>query len=70
MPQNELRAQIGVDGDHVTSQSQAGIVVMQGPLGLDFAHPIVPAMKMVGPLLASPGKPLPAVRDVAAMATG
>ena len=58
---DQLRKEHNIAIGQVESQSRAGIVVLQQPSALDFPHPLVPAMKPVGPLLAEPGRPLPAV---------
>jgi hypothetical protein len=57
---NALRKQYGVEGSHARSQHNVGIVLSQSTWGLEFSHPIVPAIKVVGPILPEPTKPLPA----------
>lgn len=61
---NRLREQYGISGSHARSQHNTGIVLAQSTWGLEFSHPIVPAIKVVGPILPEPARPLPAVRFI------
>ena len=57
----ELRVELGLPMSVAESRSKAGIVLISSDFALDGACPISPAFKMIGALLAEPGKPLPAV---------
>jgi len=56
---DKIRAERGLPGSHAESQAKTGIVLAQSTWGLEFSHPIVPAFKVVGPILPEPGKPVP-----------
>jgi 2-hydroxyacylsphingosine 1-beta-galactosyltransferase len=58
---NEMRKQYNLVGTHQEFQhAKGGILLAQSTWGLEFPHPITPAIKVVGPILPSAGKPLPA----------
>jgi hypothetical protein len=44
------------------SITMSGIIIMQTSFVIDSPRPLVPAMKVVGPILPEPGQPLPPVR--------
>ena len=55
---DKLRAEYGLTRTHAEAQANTGILIAQTSWATEFPHVIVPAVKVVGPILPSPGKPL------------
>lgn len=57
---NNLRKKFGVEGDHQHAMGDTGMMIAQTSWAVEFPRAIPAAVKMVGPMLAQPAKPLPA----------
>lgn len=59
---DKFRAQHGLD-QHADALARTGLLISQSSWLLDVPRPATPALKMVGPVLPSPGRPLPAALE-------
>eukprot|EP00040_Diaphanoeca_grandis_P017969 m.94498 g.94498 ORF g.94498 m.94498 type:complete len:511 (+) comp26725_c0_seq1:90-1622(+) len=58
---NALRAKLGgIAATSTESLAKVGLLIAQDSWALEFPRPVPPSLKMVGPILSSPAKPLPA----------
>lgn len=57
---NGLRIKHGLKGNHHEVMSETGMVIAQTSWAFEFPAAVFPALQLVGPILPSPAKPLPA----------
>jgi UDP:flavonoid glycosyltransferase YjiC (YdhE family) len=60
----DLRAKWNISGSHAEAMCDHGMLIVQTSWAIEFPTAIPPVVKLVGPILPSAGKPLPA--DLAA----
>mmetsp|Transcript_20925 Transcript_20925/g.54400 ORF Transcript_20925/g.54400 Transcript_20925/m.54400 type:complete len:514 (-) Transcript_20925:50-1591(-) len=59
----ELRAKYNLSGTHAEAMADTGMMIVQTSWGIEFPTAVPPSVKLVGPILAAPAKPLPADID-------
>eukprot|EP00038_Savillea_parva_P004468 m.138087 g.138087 ORF g.138087 m.138087 type:complete len:514 (-) comp11478_c0_seq1:74-1615(-) len=70
---NDLRAKLNLSGSHAEAMCDHGMLISQSSWAFEFPTSLPPTVKLVGPILPSPGKPLPSeINDfvTASTATG